>query len=495
MQIKPIKSFREYVDILKQHNDVVSITQEVDWDLEMSAIARRAYDLPAPAPLFKNIKGCTPGFEKLGAPVGLSPGKYPYLRVALSLGLPIDTPPPAIVEAWSYLPDVKPIPPRAVETAVCKENKLFGDEIDLTKMPWPFIHVGDGGRYVNTYGMFIVATPDGRWVNWAISRAMLEGPRTMAGSVIGAQGNFVQDFGTIYNEWKKIGKDMPYALVIGADPGIMMAAGYPIPEVNEADIIGGWYGEPIDVIKCETNDLYVPAASEIVIEGVAAIEDIIPEGPMGEYGGYVWAATRKQAPRFHVNCVTHRNNPIIPFTVAGYPAEENHTNWGIAIAASIQNALRKKGLPVKQCFIPMESAVHWCVVTIDRAKQQIEDDAELCLEIGKTAFATKAGSYVPQILVMDDDIDSSNIAEVVWALATRHHPDNRIIIPGQRVIPLVSYLKPEEKLDAATGKVVYNCLMPSAKLPKDQQHVAAKWCGYPEELRKHVINNWEKYGF
>ena len=195
-----IKSFREYVEKLKECGEIVTVEKEVDWNLEMSAITRRAYDLPAPAPLFQNIKGCTPGFRVLGAPVGLSPDRsHPFLRVALSLGLPVDTSAPGLVGAeWSRLLDVKPIPPREVESGPCKENKLFGDEIDLTKLPVPWIHHGDGGRYINTYGIFIAATPDGKWVNWAISRAMLDGPRTIAGVVIPTQ-----DFGKIYARWKR----------------------------------------------------------------------------------------------------------------------------------------------------------------------------------------------------------------------------------------------------------------------------------------------------
>ena len=177
-----MKSFREYVEKLEACGEIVPVTKEVDWNLEMSAITRHAYDLPSAAPLFKNIKDCTPGFEVLGAPVGLSPDKeHPFKRVALSLGLPIDTSAPGIVKAWSELADVTPIPPREVETGACKENKLFGKDVDLTKLPVPLIHYGDGGRYINTYGIFIARTPDGSWVNWAISRAMLDGPQTIAG--------------------------------------------------------------------------------------------------------------------------------------------------------------------------------------------------------------------------------------------------------------------------------------------------------------------------
>ena len=489
--MQPIKSFREYVEKLKEENEIVTVTQEVDWNLEMSAITRHAYDLPAPAPLFKNIKDCMPGFEVLGAPVGLSHDKeHPFKRVALSLGLPVDMSGPALVEAWSHLPDVEPIPPRLVETGACKENKVFGEDIDLTKLPVPFIHHGDGGRYINTYGIFIARTPDGSWVNWAITRAMLDGPRPLAGVVIPPQ-----EFGKIYAQWKEIGEEMPFALCLGVDPAIAMIAGYPLPSgVNEGEVIGGWYKEPVDVVKCETHDLLVPASREIVIEGFASLEVMVPEGPMGEYGGYVWAGRSKPVPCFHVTAMTHRDNPVMPVCVAGVPTEENHTNWGMSIAASIQNVLRRQGFPIRECFIPMESAAHWFVVSVDRERKQ-EDDEQLAVDIGKAVFASKGGSYIPKVLVVDDDVDPGDIKQLVWALATRHHPDRRVVMEDQYIFPLVAYLSAEEKSEAISTRVIYNCLTPFHRWPQEQRPVEASFRGYPEELQKHVLDNWEKYGF
>lgn len=488
MEVKPIKSFRDYVENLKKHDEICTIKQEIDWDLEMSAIIRRAYELPAPAPLFKSVKESTLGFEVLGAPVGMSPNDaHPFIRAALSLGLPIDTSATDIVEAWSHLPDVKPISPRPIASGECKENKLFDDEIDLTKLPSPFIHVGDGGRYISTYGILVVRTPGGSWVNWSITRVMLDGPRTMAGVVIPSQ-----HIGQIYEEWKTIGEEMPFALCLGVDPGIAMIAGYPLPKnVNEGEMIGGWYGQPIDVVKCENSDIEVPASSEVVIEGTVSLETRIPEGPMGEYSGYTWLDDEKTAPRFYTTAMTHRDNPIIPVVAAGIPPEENHTNWGIAIAASIKHVLRKQGLPVKDCFIPMESAVHWLVVTVDH-RQEGYDNEKLVQDIGEAVFASRGGSsYIPKIIVADDDIDPSNINQVVWALATRHHPGKGKTLVDQSVLPLVSYLDDKEKEEGFTKKAIYNCLLPlDRKLP-----IEASFNSYPEEMRKNIIKNWTAYGY
>ena len=491
MKVKPLKSFRDYVKKLEESGEIVRVKKEVDWNLEMSAITRRAYDLPAPAPLFEKIKDSTPGFRVLGAPVGLSPDQeHPFKRIALSLGLPEDTNGPSLIREWSKLPDVERIPPKEVTTGPCKENKLFGEEIDLTKLPVPLIHHGDGGRYINTYGIFVARTPDGSWVNWAISRAMLDGPQTIAGVVIPTQ-----DFGKIYAQWKAIGEEMPFALCLGVDPAIAMIAGYPLPSgISESEMMGGWYQEPVEVVKCETHDLLVPASSEIVIEGYASLTEMVTEGPMGEYGGYVWSGRSKEVPCFKVKAMTYRDDPIMPLCVAGVPTEENHTNWGVSIAASIQNVLEHEGFPIKECFIPMESATHWFVVSVDRNRQDVDDDA-LALAIGKAVFASKGGSYVPKVIVVDDDIDPSDLKQVVWALGTRHHPDRRVKLDDQTIFPLVAYLSAEEKAAAVSSRVIYNCLTPFHTWEADRQPVEASFRGYPEELQQQVIDQWKSYGF
>ncbi len=488
-----IKSFREYVDILKAKNELTEVTKEVDWKYEMSAVTRRVYDLHGPSPLFSNIKDCTPGFRVLGAPMGLSQDPaHPFKKVALSLGLPEDMSGPEIVTAWSKLADMKPVAPRIVQTGPCKENIIFGQEIDLTKLPIPLIHEGDGGRYINTYGIMIARTPDGSWTNWAITRAMLDGPQTIAGVVIPTQ-----DFGKIYSQWKERGEKMPFALCLGVDPAITMAAGYPLPTgLNECELLGAWYGEPIDLVKCETTDLLVPASTEIVIEGFASVDDscLLQEGPMGEYGGYVWSERHKQVPRFDVTAMTYRSNPIMPLCVAGVPTEENHTNWGLNIAAAIQYEIQKKDFPVTGCFIPMECAAHWVVVSVDR-NRSTKDDTKLAVDIGKAVFASRGGSYIPKVIVMDDDIDPSDIKQLVWALATRHHPDNRTAMADQYMFPLVAYLSSKEKDSSVSTRVIYNCLTPFHSWPEELRPVEASFRGYSKELQEYVTDNWKEYGF
>src|SRR6516165_2159575 len=277
-----LRSLREYVDRLKALGEIQEIDVEVDWNLEMGAIIRRCYELRSPAPLFNKIKGVEPGFRVLGAPAGVSK-KNGLVRIALSLGLSATATAREIIEALASAHEKPAIPPKRVATGPCKENKLLGDAVDLYRLPAPYIHDGDGGRYLNTWGTIVVQTPDRHWTNWSITRIMIAGKTTLVGAIIPRQ-----HLGIIHNKWKALQRPMPFALAMGTEPVIPFVSGMPLDEdVDEADFIGGYLGEPVDVVGCETVDLDVPATSEIIIEGTVSPTETAHEGPMGEYSGYL----------------------------------------------------------------------------------------------------------------------------------------------------------------------------------------------------------------
>ncbi|AII10418.1 UbiD family decarboxylase [Rhodococcus opacus] len=486
-----IRSLRDYLIELDELDELQEIDHEVSWNLEIGAITRRAYELPAKAPLFKRISDSERGFRVLGAPVGLSPHRSrPCTRIALSLGLPASTPATDIVEAWSRLPEEPRIPVRRVPTAPCKQNRRFGIDVDLTQVPAPILHVGDGGRYINTYGVFVAATPDGGSVNWSIARTMLRDERTMMTAA--APG---QHLAGLLDQWRKIGKDMPFALALGVAPAVAMVGGYPLADhIDEREALGGWFGEPIEVVACETNDLEVPASCELVLEGTVSTEQTAEEGPMGEYAGYTKVREVGRSPIYTVDAMTFRDNPILPVVVAGVPAEENHTNWGIGVAASIRHELRTAGLPVHRCFVPFASAVHWGVVIVDDTwREHFETSRELAIAIGDVVFSCRAGRFIPKLIVVGADIDPSNLDQVVWALATRHRPDEAILYPNRPTIPLVAYLSDSERKAAASTKAVYNCLDDARGIDSGNLRVAA-FADYPNELRAKIVRNWDAMG-
>lgn len=493
--MQPLLSLRDYIAALRSINEVQEIDQEVEIDLEVGAIIRRCYETSSPAPLFNRIRGVPHGFRILGAPAGLSrqPGRS-LARIALSLGLDPSAIGQDIVELLASAHDRMPIPPVVVPDAPCFQNVTTGDAVDITRFPAPLLHDGDGGRYLNTFGCIVVRTPDGSWTNWSIARIMVLDEKRMTGIIAPEQ-----HIGMVRQAWADIGKPMPFALALGVEPAIPFVCGMPLADhVNEGDYLGGMLGRAIKTVRCRTVDLEAPASAEILIEGHVALDETATEGPMGEYAGYLWPGKSLQRPVYHVTAVSHRDDPILPVVVAGEPVEENHTAWGIPSAAECLHVLRAAGIPVTTAWVPLESALHWLVVTVPRdwrSRSGTTSAEAFCRRIGETLFATKAGAYVPKVIVSPDDIDPTDTRELVWAFATRCHPtQGNAVFDTIQAPPLIAYLRSGEKIAGATGKVVYNCLPPNEwgdNLPQRSSFRHA----YPEAIRWRVLSQWQAYGF
>ena len=287
------KDLRAYIDALDEIGELQRIDAEVSLDYELGAIVRRSYDLMAPAPLFTNITGVTPGFRVLGAPAGVSaqPGLY-LSRVALSLGLDPRATGSEIVAALVEARDATPIPPRIVSTGPCKEVVATGGDVDLGRLPAPLLHGHDGGQvpqhlrdhrrpHAGRQLDELVDLPDavhGRAPHVRPRRADPASrghPRDVARARRGHAGR---------------GRDR------GSSRRSRSSGGMPLPEgVNEADFIGAYLGEPIDVVRCETVDLEVPATAEIVIEGMLSTSEVAPKGRWASSPGSPIRATTSRS--------------------------------------------------------------------------------------------------------------------------------------------------------------------------------------------------------
>lgn len=490
-----LKDLRAYIEALQAIEELQPIQRQVDLELEIGAICRRCYETGAPAPLFENIRGVDRGFRVLGAPAGISsqPGLY-LSRVALSLGLDPRATGREIVESLVEARKRPLVPPRLVASAPCKENTFEGPDVDITRLPAPWLHGGDGGRYLNTFGIIVARTPDGNWTNWSIARVMIVDRTRMAGIVAPNQ-----HIGMVAKQWCDRGEDMPFALALGCEPFIPFVGGMPLPAgFNEVDYVGAYFEEPVDVVRCETVPLEVPATAEIVVEGHLSRMEKAPEGPMGEYAGYLWTGPPSPKPVYNVTGSSYRTNPILPVSVAGEPVEEDHTAWGIPNAAEIVYELREKGFPVATAWSPFESANHWYAIAMDMDwREKLGYGAsKLCDELGKALFATKAGMGTPKYMVFNDDIDLSNTRELVWAFATRNYPGPRgeAVFDHSSTNPLVAFMRDAEKMSMETTKVIYNCLPPdewNGRLPRRSSFTGS----YPVELQKKILTNWRDYGF
>lgn len=497
-QNAPHLDFRAFTDQLRGDGDLADITAPADPHLEIAAIIRRAYEVKSKAPLFHNVKGTTKDglFRILGAQGGLSSDpQYPYRRLARHLGLPGTASIRDVINHMLSAKGRKPIPPVHVSTGPCKDFKITGDDVDLTKLPAPLLNRADGGNYIQTLGVNIVPSPSGSWTNWSIARAMVHDRNRLVGLIMKPQ-----HIAQIFASWEGKVKEIPYAIALGAPPIAVMAASMPLPKgVSEAEYVGALCGMPLEVVKCETNDMYVPANSEIVLEGTISVDERAKEGPFGEMHGYSFLDESLMQPLYTVKAITFRENPILPVCVPGRATgpDETHTMIGTLAAAEMKQLLRDEGLPVLDVFTPFESQVIWAAVQVDRKElAKLRTNAtEFCNRIGNLVFRHKCGMQIHRLLVVGDDVDPFKFEDVMWAFASRCRPRvDEFYFEDVPAYPLVPYMSHGVSTKLTGGKVVGNCLLPE-EYKGEQGWVTCDFeNGYPDEVKSRVLERWSEFG-
>jgi len=411
------KGMREFLEVLEAEGELMHITEPVDWNVQIGATSRRLCDLetngtPVPAVMFENIKDYPGGRFFTNSLAS-------WRRYALALGLPKDTSRMDIVEAF-YQRVKTPIPPVVLDKAdaLCKENILLGDDIDVTKFPAPQWHAQDGNRFLGTFHAFINKDLDSDWVNWGMYRVAIHDKKTIGINIPPGMMNHAH---IIHKGYIEKNMRMPVAVVMGDCPTlpIVSAANFPAG-VNEVEYAGALRQAPFELVKAETNDLLVPAHAEIVIEGYIDPGELRDEGPFGEYTGY-YAGGRHPKPVIHVTCITHRNDPILIGSQEGVPLVDDHYMAGISMSALARQVLLDtvKVPGVKKVFYHPEANWAFCVVSVEKA---FDGHANT---IAQAIWSSRCGSsvgFADFIVVVDHDIDPSNLTQVLWALAGRCNP-------------------------------------------------------------------------
>lgn len=483
-----IRDLRTYIDKLKELGDLREISDEVDEYLEVGAMIRRTTETCGPAPLFNSIKGAATGFRILGAPGAISsiPG-MPMARIALALGLPPESTVREIVDCIASGVEKTPITPQRVADSPVFQNQLDDVDAVLDRFPTPQLHPRDGGRYINTYGTLIVRTPNGDLTNWSIARIMLtEDKKTLTG-IIGEH----QHIGMIWKEWVKLGKPMPYALVQGPEPAVSVVSGIPLPDgVQEGPYLGGYFGEAIEVVRCRTNDMEVPASAEVLIEGYISTSRDADEGPMGEFAGYMPLGISRQ-PTYTIKAISYRNDPIWPTVAEGYPTDEYHTVTGTGNAAAALIGFRKAQLPVATATMPFVAANHVLVVQVFadwRSRMPGVSSLEFARRIGRVLDSIHGRSKIPKVYLLDDDFDASDPAQLMWALATRVHPVHRHIVREGPILSLLTCYMPEELANGYGALSIHDGLFGETR-----EGIASFTDAYPDNVKKRVLDLESRY--
>ncbi|MBI2987991.1 MAG: UbiD family decarboxylase [Deltaproteobacteria bacterium] len=479
----PFADLREWLSALEKAGELQRVTTEVDWNLEAGAIVRRVCETDGPAVLFEKIKDYPAGFRILGAPMAQS-RCHRYARLAIALDLPPESSVQEITE--SYLRRRKNlIPPVLVSSAPCQENLLEGAEIDLLKFPVPLIHGGDGGRYIGSWHTVISKDPESGWVNYGMYRLMVLGKNRLGGLV-----GPIQDFYRHLSAYKRLGRRMEFAVAIGTEPVTAMMSCVSVQgKKSEAEVIGGLRGKPLELARCKTVDLEAPATAEIVLEGFINPDETEEEGPFGEYTGYVGG--RQPRPVFHVTAVAHRKDPILTMTSIGVPVDEDHVVMPISNAAEVLEEVRdRKGYPVNFIYVPPESAMHFWVVSTK------VPDKSYPRRLAMAIWSTKSGRYANYLLLVNEDVDITDLGSVVWALATRVHPVRDVWqVPHAYTSILVPFLSAEEKKSGDGAYMLLDGTWPAELSADEVPKVSSFNRLWPEEIRKKVLARWSEYGF
>jgi 4-hydroxy-3-polyprenylbenzoate decarboxylase len=355
----PPLDLREWIALLEREDELVRVAAEVDPDLEITEIVDRTVKAGGPALLFENPKGARHpllinqfGTERrMALAFGVERLDELAERVADVLEL---TPPQGLLDKVRGLQKLKSIAgsgPRSVRSGACQEVVLTGDEVDLGLLPvqrcWP----GDPAPFIT---LPAVITRD---------------PRTGMRN-LGMYRMQVIDRSTTYMHWQ-IHKDgradwlatdgrIPVAVALGLDPVTAYSASAPLPKhIGELMLAGFFRGAPVEMVRCTTNDLEVPAHAEIVLEGYIEQDELGLEGPFGDHTGYYTPA--EPFPVFHVTAMTMRRDAIYPSIVVGKPPQEDA--WlGKATERIFLPAVRMTVPEIVDYDLPVAGAFHNCVI-------------------------------------------------------------------------------------------------------------------------------------
>ncbi|MFC2019316.1 UbiD family decarboxylase [Chloroflexota bacterium] len=476
----PFQDLREFITRLEAEGEIQRIDEEVDWNLEMGAMVRRAAEEGLPAPFFQRITGYPKGYRVLGGSVAS------FRRLAVAMDMAADSHPRELVAEYLHRRQ-RPIKPVLVKDGPCKENIHIGDEVDLLEFPVPLVHDGDGGRYIGTWHLSVSKDVGSDWVNWGTYRHMVHDEKTL-GILL---ANPTRHLWTMYTQgYGTQNRPMEVAIAIGSEPVSTLCAAIPLPRgISEVDIAGGIRCEPVPLIECETVGLTVPATSEIVIEGEIVPGESREEGPFGEFTGYV-GGERGPRPIIRVKAITHRNSPILVMSNPGIPLTDTHVVMSIAKAAEIGEALKAQGLPIGDVAVFPESSGLLTVVAVKTLYRGLAKD------VAQAIWGIPLGHTQVYVIIVEDDVDPFNMGQVLHALVTKCHPAKGIVtLKKEAVLSFLPWLSNSEKKSGLGGKVYFDCTWPQDWDPMDIPRKSSFTSIYPQDIQGKALAKWRKYGY
>ncbi|HVT91990.1 MAG TPA: menaquinone biosynthesis decarboxylase [Bryobacteraceae bacterium] len=476
---------REFIRALEKNKELKRIPFEVDPYLEIAEFADRSVKSGGPALLFEKPKGSKVpllinGFaSERRMEIALEVGSVDEVARRISEYLEMRMP-EGLLGKLKMLPKLAEMGaffPKGVSSGPVKEV-IRKDDFSLAEFPvlhcWP----QDGGRYI-TLPMVFSKNPETGKRNCGMYRMQVYDERTT--------GMHWQTHKQGAEHYRRLaaqgGSDtkMPVAVAIGADPATMYSAILPLPpDLDEMMISGFLRGKPVEMVKCETCDLEVPANAEIVLEGYVELGELRREGPFGDHTGFY--SLEDDYPVFHITCVTHRKDPIYATTIVGPPPMEDFY-MGKAIERIFLPLMRMQLPEIRDICMPAEGVFHNLILVSIRKSYPLH-----ARKVMHAIWGLGQAMFSKVIVVVDEDVDVQNVREAAWKALNNIDPE--------RDIQFV--LGPVDSLDHASRMVNYGSKMGVDATRKwKEEGFTRPWpdvIRMPDDVRTRVDALWKKAG-
>ncbi len=416
------KDLQEFIKRLEKLGELKRIKEPVSPELEITEITDRVCKMHGPALLFENI----PGYKM---PVLMNAfGSFKRMSLALevpnldSLGQEIidfieAEAPDTLIKKLKMVPKLKRMAnamPKMTNKAPCQDIVLKGEEVDLGILPvlkcWP----EDGGPFI-TLPVVFTRHPETGIRNVGMYRMQVYDKNTT-----GMHWHTHKGGAHHYRVAERLGRDLPVAVAIGPDPAMTYAATAPLPDDIDEVLFAGFLREsPVELVKCVTVDLEVPATSQIVLEGFVKPGERRIEGPFGDHTGYYSLAD--EYPVFHVTCMTMRHDAIYPATIVGQPPQEDC--YMAKATERLFLPMIKKTLPeIIDMNLPMEGVFHnLAFISIDkRYPGHARKVMNALWGLGQMMFCKI-------ICIFDKEVDVQDLGQVLWRLGNNIDPKRDIV--------------------------------------------------------------------
>ncbi len=497
----PYRSLREFMAQLEREGRLVRVREPVSPVLEMTEIQTRLLAEGGPAVLFENV--CRDDGTSYGMPVlinlfgtvervawGMNRTPERLREVGETLAfLRQPEPPGGLREAMGMLPllrSVLAMRPKIAAKAPCQEVVWEGDAIDLFRLPIQTCWPGEPAPLI-TWPLVVTQGPTARGsaaedrrdaFNLGIYRMQVTGPNTTYMRWLKHRGGAQQ-----HARWKERRRDpFPAAAVIGADPGVILAAVTPVPDtLSEYQFAGLLRGSKVELVPCRTVPLKVPAEAEIVIEGEVSLDDYGDEGPYGDHTGYYNAV--EPFPVFRVTAVTMRRDAIYLSTFTGRPPDEPSI-LGEALNEVFIPLLTQQFPEIVDFWLPPEGC-SYRVAVVSIRKSYPGHAKRIMMAVWSYL---RQFMYTKFVIVIDAGLSARDWKDVIWAISTNVDPARDITVIENTPIDYLDFASPVSGLGSKLG------IDATAKIPPETTRAWGTPIRMTDEIIETVSRKWDAYG-